>query len=164
MQVTFWPLGWKETLEKERLPTPVFWPGKFHGLYSPWRHKESNTTERLSLTPLTPVILTHPNIWEPQFSTLNSPSLPTEHPFLTFPEKKQNKNPEVNEPPTAGIATFPCPTLSIHSHIVRTEMILSFSTSNPQESPVSLKHVPVTHVCGPLCLYPSRSQHSFFFF
>ena len=91
MQVTFWPLGWKETLEKERLPTPVFWPGKFHGLYSPWGRKESNTTERLSLTPLTPVILTHPNIWEPQFSTLNSPSLPTEHPFLTFSEKKKTK-------------------------------------------------------------------------
>ena len=21
---------------RERLPTPVFWPGKFHGLYGPW--------------------------------------------------------------------------------------------------------------------------------
>ena len=98
---------------------------------------ESDTTERLSLTPLTPVILTHPNIWEPQFSALNSPSLPTEHPFSTFPEKNktkanENKNPEVNEPPMSGIATFPCTTLSIHTHIVRTEMILSFSTSNPQ--------------------------------
>ena len=30
---------------RERLPTPVFWPGKFHGLYSPWGPKESNTTE-----------------------------------------------------------------------------------------------------------------------
>jgi len=29
----------------ERLPTPVFWPGEFHGLYSPWDHKESDTTE-----------------------------------------------------------------------------------------------------------------------
>ena len=28
---------------------PVFWPGEFHGLYSPWGHKESDTTERLSL-------------------------------------------------------------------------------------------------------------------
>ena len=26
---------------RERLPTPVFWPGEFHGLYSPWGHKES---------------------------------------------------------------------------------------------------------------------------
>ena len=33
----------------ERLSTPVFWPGKWHGLYSPWGHKESDTTEWLSL-------------------------------------------------------------------------------------------------------------------
>ena len=32
----------------ERLPTPVFWLGEFHGLYSPWGHKESDMTERLS--------------------------------------------------------------------------------------------------------------------
>ena len=31
-------------------PTSVFWPGEFHGLYSPWGHKESDTTERLSLS------------------------------------------------------------------------------------------------------------------
>ena len=30
---------------RERLPTPVFWPGEFHGLYSPWGHKESDTIE-----------------------------------------------------------------------------------------------------------------------
>ena len=33
---------------RERLPTPVFCPGECHGLY-PWGHKESDTTERLSL-------------------------------------------------------------------------------------------------------------------
>ena len=33
---------------RERLPTPVFWPGEFRGLYSPWGHKELDTTERLS--------------------------------------------------------------------------------------------------------------------
>ena len=32
---------------RERLPTPGFWPGEFHGLYSPWGRKESDTTERL---------------------------------------------------------------------------------------------------------------------
>ena len=32
------------------LPTPVFWPGEFHGLYSPWVCKESDTTEQLSLS------------------------------------------------------------------------------------------------------------------
>ena len=32
---------------KEQLLTPVFWPGEFHGLYSPWGHKESDMTKRL---------------------------------------------------------------------------------------------------------------------
>ena len=31
------------------LPTPVFWPGEIHGLYSPRGCKESDMTERLSL-------------------------------------------------------------------------------------------------------------------
>ena len=35
---------------RERLPTPVFWPGGFHGLYSPWGCKESDMTEKLSLS------------------------------------------------------------------------------------------------------------------
>ena len=34
---------------RERLPTPVFWPGEFHGLYSPWGCKELDTTEWLLL-------------------------------------------------------------------------------------------------------------------
>ena len=37
-------LGWEDPLEKGRLPTPVFWPGKSHGQrslagYHPWGHK-----------------------------------------------------------------------------------------------------------------------------
>ena len=32
------------------LPTPVFWPKEFHGLYSQWSHKDSDMTERLSLS------------------------------------------------------------------------------------------------------------------
>ena len=38
---------------RERLSTLVFWPGEFHGLYSPWGCKESVTTEQLSLTHFT---------------------------------------------------------------------------------------------------------------
>ena len=45
-------LGWEDPLEKERLPTPVFWPEEFHGLYSPWGRKELDMTERLSLSPI----------------------------------------------------------------------------------------------------------------
>ena len=34
---------------RERLRIPAFWPGEFHGLYSPWDRNESDTTEWLSL-------------------------------------------------------------------------------------------------------------------
>ena len=30
---------------RERLPTPVFWLREFHGVYSPWGHKELDMTE-----------------------------------------------------------------------------------------------------------------------
>ena len=32
---------------RERLPTPVVWPGEFHELYSPWGLKEPDMTEQL---------------------------------------------------------------------------------------------------------------------
>ena len=40
----------KISWRREWQPTPVFWPGEFHGQrslvgYSPWGHKESDTTE-----------------------------------------------------------------------------------------------------------------------
>ena len=37
-------LGWEDPWRREKLPIPVFWPGDFHGLYSPWSHKESDMT------------------------------------------------------------------------------------------------------------------------
>ena len=46
MQSRFVKIPWR----RERLSTPVFWPGEFHGLYSPWGCKESDTTEGLSLS------------------------------------------------------------------------------------------------------------------
>ena len=46
------------------LRTPVFWPGEFHGLYSPWGHKGSDTTERLLLTSLTWEIMCGPDFSE----------------------------------------------------------------------------------------------------
>ena len=45
-----WSLGWEDPWRREWLPTPVFWPGEFHGLYSPWSSKELGTTEQLSLS------------------------------------------------------------------------------------------------------------------
>ena len=41
-------LGWEDPLEKGT--ATHFWPGEFHGLYSPWGHKESDTIEQLSLS------------------------------------------------------------------------------------------------------------------
>ena len=44
--------GQKDSLEKEMATIPGFFPGESHGLrspavYSPWGHKESDTTEQL---------------------------------------------------------------------------------------------------------------------
>ena len=43
----FDPWVGKVPWRREKLPTPVFWPGEFHG-GSPWGCKEWNTTEQLS--------------------------------------------------------------------------------------------------------------------
>ena len=54
----------KNPWRKERILTPVFWPGEFHGPYSPWSHKELDTTEQLSLPPSARVSLQEPRIQE----------------------------------------------------------------------------------------------------
>ena len=46
---------WVQLLRRQWQPTPLFLPGQFHGQkrlmgYSPWGHKERDTTERLSQT------------------------------------------------------------------------------------------------------------------
>ena len=48
-------LGREDPLEKEMATHSILLSGKFHGLrslagYSPWDHKESDTTERLHFT------------------------------------------------------------------------------------------------------------------
>ena len=40
-----WALGWR----RERLPTPVFWPGEFPGLYRPWGHRVRHVWTTLTL-------------------------------------------------------------------------------------------------------------------
>ena len=42
--------------EGKGYPTPVFWPGEFHGLYSPWCREESGTTKQLSLSLLSKAV------------------------------------------------------------------------------------------------------------
>ena len=51
-------LGWKILWRREGLPTPVFWPGEFHGTCSPWGHRESDTPERLSESSFPSAMLT----------------------------------------------------------------------------------------------------------
>ena len=46
----FDPWVGKIPFRRERLPTPGSWHGELHGLDSLWGLKESDTTERLSLT------------------------------------------------------------------------------------------------------------------
>ena len=46
----FDPLVGKIPRRREKLPSPVFWPGEFHCLYSPWGCKELDMTEPLSLS------------------------------------------------------------------------------------------------------------------
>ena len=60
MQET-WVWSWvgKILWRRERLPTPAFWPWKFHGLYSPWGCRESDMTEHLSLSCRYTHIYTH---------------------------------------------------------------------------------------------------------
>ena len=50
-------LGWEDPLEKGKATHSSILAGEFHGLYSPWGCKESNTTERLSLPAPRPMIL-----------------------------------------------------------------------------------------------------------
>ena len=40
-------LGLEDPLEKRIAMHSVFWPGEYHGLYSPWGHKELDMTEQL---------------------------------------------------------------------------------------------------------------------
>ena len=41
-------LGWEDSLEKGKATHFSIWPREFYGLYSPWGHKKSDTTEQLS--------------------------------------------------------------------------------------------------------------------
>ena len=54
---------------RERLPTPVFWPGEFPGLYSPWGHRVRHdwATSTFSLFLIIDCDLIYPfsHLWRP---------------------------------------------------------------------------------------------------
>ena len=66
-------LGWEYPWRRKRLPTPVFWPGEFHGLYSPRGREELDMTEWLSLSLLSAKLSTEE--WAHRISALNCASV-----------------------------------------------------------------------------------------
>ena len=76
---------------RERLPTPVFWPGEFHGLYSPWGLKES--PEPLSILPLLLPFFNLMCWWNwsawslPECFVIFLASMPSPIIFLCFPSR-----------------------------------------------------------------------------
>ena len=54
----------KTSWRRERLLTPVFWPGEFHRLYSQWGHKELDMTERQIHKRLNKVIQWNMSRWK----------------------------------------------------------------------------------------------------
>ena len=60
-------LGWEDTLGKGKATHTVLWPGEFHGLYSPWGLKESDTTEQFALS-LSALHIRWPKYWSLSFS------------------------------------------------------------------------------------------------
>ena len=61
--------------EREWVPTPVFWPGEFQGLYSPWGRKELDTAEWLTLS-FSPSLESYdkPRWWIEYITLLTCPS------------------------------------------------------------------------------------------
>ena len=64
-------LGWvgKSPWKREQLLTPVFWPGEFHGLYSPCGLKELDTTEQLWASLIAQLVENLPAMQGPQFDS-----------------------------------------------------------------------------------------------
>ena len=85
-------LGWEDPLERERLPTPVFSPGEFHRLYSLWGRKESDTTERLSLSNGSLQVSNWRVLFELPFDLVSSPCF---LPFVAHISYREKERPVV---------------------------------------------------------------------
>ena len=58
-------LGREDPLEKGKATHSSILAWKFHGLYSPWGHKELDTTKQLSLSLFIVALFTIPKMWQP---------------------------------------------------------------------------------------------------
>ena len=91
--------------EGNSYPLPVFWPGEFHELYSPWGHKELDTTERLSLlvsvqfTQSCPPLCDHMNC--------SMPGLPIHHQLPEFTQTHVHTVSDAIQP--SHFLSSPCP-------------------------------------------------------
>ena len=111
--------------EGKRLPTIEFWHREFHGLYNPWRCKESDMTEWLSLSlkelieSFPPKNLDSPICWSVQFShSVVSDSL--------WPHELQHARPPSSSP-TPGVHPNQCP-LSQWCHATISSSVVPFSS------------------------------------
>ena len=75
-----WVQSWvgKIPRRRERLPTPVFWPREFHGLYSPWGRKELDTTDQLTHTLVAQTVKHLPAMWETRVRSVGREDSPGE--------------------------------------------------------------------------------------
>ena len=86
-----WALGWEYPLRRERLPTPVFWPGEFHGLKSMGSQKVGHdwaTFTSLHHVIITPIQINYnawisSNIWF-IIKWLLLPVWSKQDPYITF--------------------------------------------------------------------------------
>ena len=138
--------GWKNPWRRERLPSPVFWPGEFHGLYSPWGPKELDTTEWRSLSLPGNLMRLRQSLKTSGYSLLSHshPSLEDNFSLVQFscsvvsdylrPHELQHARPPCPSP-TPGLYSHSCP-LSPWCHPTISSSVVPFS-SCPQSLPAS---------------------------
>ena len=113
-------------------PTPVFWPGKFHGLHSPWDQKESHMTEQHSFS-LSKTTLKNNKMLITGISLFSSGQLLSHSASLQPYGLQHARSPCPS--PTPGVYSNSCP-LSPWCHPTTSSPVVPFS-SCPQSFPAS---------------------------
>ena len=107
------------TLTQKDTCTPLFWPGEFHGLCSPWDRKELHTAERLSLSlsvrilsvQFSSVAQSCPNLCDPM--NYSTPGLPVQHQLPEFTQTHVHRvSDAIQSSHTLSSPSPPAPNLS----------------------------------------------------
>ena len=104
--------------EGKGLPTPVFWPGEFHGPYCPWGRKESDRTEQLSL------LHSLNKLWEHRMAHATTYSLTYSSTHFKW---ESDTSPHVLQLFSSSMCLLPFPTLQmqrLHKTIFRENLCL----------------------------------------